>query len=269
MQLDVLADEGDGELAHGALEPLHQLRPVLEVPLAGLDVQHFEDVVSQAIALQHQRHLIDAGHGEEGDDTTTLHVAEERYLRLQLVGDGPVAAADDHVGLDAHAAQLAHAVLGGLRLQLAGGADVRQQRHVDGEGGVAALLLAHLANRLEEGLALDVADGAAHLDDDDVGAALAADGANARLDLVRDVRDRLDRAAQEVSPALPGQHGLVDLAGGDGAAAGQIGVQEAFVVAQVQVGLGAIGGDEDLAVLVGGHGAGVNVEVGIELLDGD
>ena len=38
-------------------------------------------------------------------------------------------------------------------------------------------------------------------------------------------------------------------------------------MAQVEVGLGPVVGDEDLAVLERAHGAGVDVEVGIELLD--
>jgi len=42
-------------------------------------------------------------------------------------------------------------------------------------------------------------------------------------------------------------------------------VGEALVVAQVEVGLGSIVGDEDLAVLEGGHGARIDVEVGVEL----
>ena len=40
-------------------------------------------------------------------------------------------------------------------------------------------------------------------------------------------------------------------------------------MAEVEVGLGAVVGDEDLAVLIGRHGAWVNVEVGVELDDGD
>src|SRR5690606_37236176 len=42
-------------------------------------------------------------------------------------------------------------------------------------------------------------------------------------------------------------------------------VQEAFVGADVEVGLGAVVGDEDLAVLVGTHGAGVHVHVRVDL----
>ena len=48
----------------------------------------------------------------------------------------------------------------------------------------------------------------------------------------------------------------------------QILVGEAFIVAQVQVGLRSVVGDENLAVLVGAHGAGVYVEIGVELLEG-
>ena len=55
------------------------------------------------------------------------------------------------------------------------------------------------------------------------------------------------------------------LAGGDvvalvGGAAG-----EALVVAEVEVGLGAVVGDEDLAVLGRRHRARIDVEVGVEL----
>ena len=98
---------------------------------------------------------------------------------------------------------------------------------------------------------------------------IAADAADARLDLVGEVRDDLDGAAQEVAAPLLGDDRGVDLAGGDVGALVEVLVDEALVVAQVEVGLGAVVGDEDLAVLVGRHGARVDVEVGVELLDGD
>ena len=40
-------------------------------------------------------------------------------------------------------------------------------------------------------------------------------------------------------------------------------------MAQVEVGLGAVAGHEDLAVLVRRHRAGVDVQVRVEFLDGD
>ena len=75
------------------------------------------------------------------------------------------------------------------------------------------------------------------------------------LDGVGDVRDHLDRAAQIVAVALAGEHGPVDATcrdrvGGTGRHAG-----ETLVMAEVEVGLGPVVGDEDLAVLVGRHRA--------------
>ena len=46
-------------------------------------------------------------------------------------------------------------------------------------------------------------------------------------------------------------------------------VGEALVVAEVEVGLGAVLGHEHLAVLVGRHRARVDVDVGVELLQAD
>jgi hypothetical protein len=46
-------------------------------------------------------------------------------------------------------------------------------------------------------------------------------------------------------------------------------VDEALVVADVEVGLGAVLGDEDLAVLERAHGARVDVQVRVELLRAD
>ena len=40
---------------------------------------------------------------------------------------------------------------------------------------------------------------------------------------------------------------------------------EALVMAEVEIGLGAVVGDEDLAVLIRRHRAGIDVEIGIEL----
>ena len=72
-----------------------------------------------------------------------------------------------------------------------------------------------------------------------------------------------------VATALLGDEACVDLPGGDAGYLGEFDVDEAFVVPEVKVGFGAVLRYEHLAVLVGGHGAGVDVEVGVELLDGD
>ena len=82
------------------------------------------------------------------------------------------------------------------------------------------------------------------------------------------MRDDLHGAAQVVALALLADDVVVDGARGDVGVAGKALVDEALVVPQVEVGLGAVVGDEDLAVLERAHGARVDVEVGVELLDG-
>ena len=124
-----------------------------------------------------------------------------------------------------------------------------------------------LADRLEEGQALDVADRAADLDQDEVVALIA--GEDEFLDRVGDVRDDLDRRAEIVAAALLGQDVHVDAAGGDVVAlvAGPAG--EALVMAEIEIGLGAVIGDEDLAMLIRAHRARIDIEIGVELAQAD
>ena len=134
---------------------------------------------------------------------------------------------------------------------------------------VRALVAAELAHGLEERLALDVADGAAELGDDHIGAGLLLDAEEALLDGVGDVRDDLHGAAEEIAATLARDERLVDDARGEVGVAREVLVNEALVVAEVEVSLLAVLGHEDLAVLERAHGARVNVEVGIGLLHHD
>ena len=130
---------------------------------------------AEAERLELERDLVDRGGGGRRDDRVHVHVREQGDLLADLVRDVAVRAQDDHVRLDADAAQLLDGVLGGLGLELARGGQGRQQRHVDVQDVVAPHVLAHLADGLEERQALDVADGAADLDDDDVRVPVARD----------------------------------------------------------------------------------------------
>ncbi len=172
-------------------------------------------------------------------------------------------------GRDPDAPQLVDRVLRGLGLQLARVADVGDEREVDEHAAPAPDVDGELADRLEEGQRLDVADGAADLGDHEVDVAGLGDQRDPLLDLVGDVRHHLHGAAEVVAAALAADDGVVDAAGGDVGGAAGVGVGEALVVAEVEVGLGAVLGDEHLAVLVGRHRAGVDVDVGVELLQAD
>ena len=79
------------------------------------------------------------------------------------------------------------------------------------------------------------------------------------------MRNDLNGGAEIIAAALLGDDVLVDAAGGDvvepvGGAAGK-----AFVVTKIEIGLGAVIGDEDFAMLVGAHRTGIDIEVRIEL----
>ena len=123
-------------------------------------------------------------------------------------------------------------------------------------------LLAQLADRLQEGQALYVADRAADLDQHEVLAVQPRQ--HEFLDGVRDMRDDLHRRAQIVAGALAVEHPLVHLAGGHAVVAGGLIAGEPLVMAEVEVGFGAVGGHEHLAMLVGAHRAGIDIEVGVE-----
>ena len=175
-----------------------------------------------------------------------------------------VAAAEEDVGLDADGEQFLDGVLRGLGFELLRGGDPGNEREMDEDGVFAAELLAHLADGFEEGERFDVADGAADFDDGDVGA-VGGDLAHGVFDFVGDVGDDLDGFAEVVAAALFEDDLLVDAAGGEVVVARERRVGEALVVAEVEVGLSAVVGDKDLAVLEGRHGSGVDVEVGVEL----
>jgi hypothetical protein len=129
-----------------------------------------------------------------------------RDLGALAVGQRPVDAAEEEVGLDAEAGEVADAVLSRLCLKLARRGDVGDQSGMDENGVLAPLLIGaeivpELADRLDEGERFDVADGAADLADEEIEAVEFGSGEG--LDLVGDVRDHLDGGAEIVAAAAP------------------------------------------------------------------
>ena len=176
-QLDVLADERDLERRLGRLDPLDERAPAVEVGLR-LRVAQAEladEQPPEAERLELERDLVDRRRRwrPARPHRRPRRVNSAIFSRISS-GHLAVGAQDDDVRLDADPAQLLHGVLGGLRLELARRGERRQQRHVHVQHVRAPDVLAHLADRLEERQALDVADGAADLDDHDVRVAVAA-----------------------------------------------------------------------------------------------
>ena len=127
----------------------------------------------------------------------------------------------------------------------------------------ARQVVAELADGLEIRQALDIADRAADLAQHEVEALVAV--ADEILDRVGDVRNDLDGGAEIVAAPLLGEDVLIDAAGGDVVLPRRRPAGEALVMAEIEIGLGAVVGDENLAVLIRRHRARIDVEIGVEL----
>ncbi len=269
LQLHVLAHDRD---AHGALEivdaPAERL-PLVELARLDLEAEVLEHELVQLLLAQPQWHGVEVRDVLGGDHGALVEVGEEGDLGAQLAWQRARGARHDDIRRDTDAAQLVDGVLRRLGLELARGLDHRHERDVQVEHVVAAELVAELADGLEERQALDVADRAADLDEHDVDVARGRDAEDAVLDLVRDVRDHLDGRAEVLALALAPDHGVVDAARGRVRGARGVLVDEALVVTEIEVGLGAVLGHEHLAVLVRRHRSRIDVHVRIELLHAD
>ena len=267
-QGDVLADHRHRHARARVLDALDQLHPAGVVRDVGLvvDLEVFGHHLAETRGLEHEGDLVDRFDVRHGHDRFARHVREQSDLLLEVGCDRHFRATDDRVRLDADRAQRLHGMLRRLRLHLLT-VDDGHQGAVHVEHVLPAEVVLHLPDRLEERKALDVADSPAHLDDHGIDLRVARGAEDLLLDHIRDVRNDLHRRPQVVAASLAGDDLLVDLPGRHVRGDGQVLVDEALVVPEVEVGLSAVVRDEHLAVLVGAHGAGVDVEVRVELLE--
>ena len=267
-QARVLADDGHVAVMLHMGGRVHERAQRTQVDLALGKAQTFEHLHVEMLVVQAERHLVDGRAVGARKHLVGPYVAEQGDLLAHLVRDLVVAAAYDEVGLHADGAQLLDGMLRGLSLHFVGCGDVRDQRDVDEQHVAALLFLPELTRGLDEGLRLDVADGAADLGDDDVGAGLVGDAAQALLDGLGDVRNHLHSAAEEVAATLAGDKSFVNGALREVRFARQVLVDEALVMPQVKIAFVTVFGDEDLAMLKRAHGARVHVKVWVHLLHG-
>ena len=73
----------------------------------------------------------------------------------------------------------------------------------------------------------------------------------------------LHGSAQKFSGPLPIEDTPIDFTGGHRAVNRQIFIDKPFIMAQIQVRLRAVVGDENFTVLIGAHGAWVHIEIGV------
>src|SRR5579859_994 len=266
-QVDVLADDGDRDFALGLADRVHDRLPALELHRRRGDAEIVADGGVEAFLVIGDRHLVDRVDVERLDHPLLADVAEQRDLLALAQRDLAVAAAQQHVRLDAEAEQFLDRMLGRLGLEFARGRDIGHEGQVHEHRAFLAEFVRQLANRLEERQALDVADRAADLAQDEI---LVRDvGLDEFLDGVDDVRNDLHRGAQILAAALAPDHGRIDPAGRDAVAAPGRDAGVALVMAEIEIGLCTVVGDEDLAVLIRAHRARIDIDIGIELAQAD
>ena len=128
--------------------------------------------------------------------------------------------------------------------------------------------MSHLADGFDEGLALDITDGAANLSDDHIGLGLVADVVDKALDFICNVGDGLHSGSKVLATALLGDDIGIDLACGQVGVLIQVFINKPLIVSQVKVGFCAVLSHIDFAVLIGTHGSGVNIDVWVQFLRG-
>ena len=254
--LDIFADQRDiaprrAGSACGA--SMADQRSRLRGP-SGSRLQMPQDDLIDSLFGEDQRDFVDRIYVFGGDDRFRIHVAEERNLVLHVGRQKALGAAKKNIGLNTDGAQFFDAVLRGLGFQFLRGGDPRNERDMNENAVLAADLMAHLPDSFEKGQRFDIADGAADLDRSRH-RHRAASFADSGLDLVRDVRDHLDRLAEIIAAALALDDLLVDAATREIVGAGQMGMGEPFVMTEIEIRFGAVVGDEYLPVLERAHGA--------------
>jgi hypothetical protein len=130
-------------------------------------------------------------------------------------------------------------------------------------GALRSQFVAELSDGFQKRQALDVAHRAADFDQAEIQIlGFVYDGLTYGIG---DVRNHLHRGAQIIAAPFLGDHLRIDPAGGGVVGPGGVHAGEAFVMAEVQVGLRAVIGHEHLAVLIRAHGTGIDIEIGVQL----
>src|ERR1044072_9807531 len=119
---------------------------------------------------------------------------------------------------------------------------------------LASFFVAHLANRLEKRKRFNVPDRTANLDNHHVGFAVESHRTNRLLYFICHVGNDLYGLAKIITTALFIDHLAINATRSTVVGLRKMSVSEAFVVAQIEIRLGAVVGHKNLAMLERRHG---------------
>ena len=237
--------------------------PLRQVCGGQVETQLTCDDVIEPLLIHHCRNLVEIIDIVGRDDGSLLDVRKQRDFLALLVGQRLLRSAHENVRLNTDRTQFLDRVLRRFGFDFRRRRDVRHQRQMHVHDAVVAEFDAHLANRFEKRQRFDIADRATDLDETNV--SIPCTTLDAFLDLIGDMRNHLHRSAQIIAASFFGNDALVDAAGREVAVAARGRADETLVMPQIEIGLGAVVGDEHLTVLEGAHRAGVHIEIGVQL----
>ncbi len=266
-EIDIFANEGDIHFVLRVFQRIDQLVPHGKVGRLGQNAQLVADDFIQHLVMQHRGNLVNAVGIQRGDHRFRLHIGKQRNFRALIRRQRPIGTAQQNVRLNADLPQFLDRMLGRLGFEFARRRNPGHQREMDVARVVAPFLYAHLANRFEKGQRFDVAHRAANLDNRHVGTFRAA--LDVLFYLIRYMRNYLNSLSQVLATTFFFNNRLVNLTGGEIIALAHFCAGEALVMTKIQIGFGTVVGDKHLAMLERRHGAGIDVDIGIELEMGD
>ena len=265
----VLAHEADVDNLRGLVAAIQEVAPRAQPRrFANGHVELAQNRCVELLLLHAEGHLVNRGLVDALHHCVGRHVAKVGHLLAQAGREFVLGAEHEDVGLNTEALQLLDGVLRGLRFQFAGGGEIGHVSEVHAHG-ISAQFPFKLANGLEEGQAFDVAHRAADFRNHKVVVVFLAEIEHVALNLVSDVRDYLNGLAEVVAAAFFLDDALVDAPRGDVVVARSLNARKAFVVTEVEVGFLPVVGNVALAVLVRVKRPRVNINVGVELLNGN
>ena len=123
-----------------------------------------------------------------------------------------------------------------------------------------------LTDRFQKWEALNITNGTADLYNYDI--YTIGRNFDAPFYLIRNMRNNLNGPPKILPSPLLGDDRVIDLPGGKVVVLTQFGMGKPFIMSEIQIGLGAVICYKDLTVLKRVHGSGVNVDIGVKLLEG-
>ncbi len=263
-KLHIFADDGDIDLAVGLVDAVGNVLPHRQIGLGrGRDAKRIKDRLVQPFVVIGQRRLIDRFEVIGRDDILFAHIAKQADFLALFFGDRMFGAADQHVRLQADGAQFLDRVLRRFGFQLSRSGQIGQQRQMHENALPARFVMGELADRFKEGQAFDIAHRAANLAEHEIHLILA--DRDEVFDFIGHMRDDLNGFAKVIAAAFLFQNVGIDPPRGDRIRHPRRNAGEPLVVTKVEIGLGAVIGDENLAMFKGRHRARIDVQIGVEL----